>query len=536
MGSSISALRTTWFSEEAIMDTNSVVIIGAGPTGMAAAALLAKYGVSTIVVEREPEVVPIPRAVHLDEEVLRILHGTCLGPELAAQTRPIRGMVLVDRERRPLITFSREGLGMHGFSPSNGFDQPELDGAMRVALAREPHVTLRAGTSVEAVEPLADGSLRVTVHDHARNVFEDLKALAVLGCDGARSRTRAFVGTEFEDLGFEARWLVVDVALSEPIDLYDGCLQVADPDRPTTYFQTGGGRHRWELMLRDDERPEEMTHEARVRELLTPWLGSAVERAKLRRAAVYTFHSLVARRFRRGNVFLLGDAAHQTPPFIGQGMGAGVRDAANLAWKLAAVVQGRARPELLDTYESERRPHVRSVIAQAVLLGRTMRTRLGGTYRNRVLRQVGSFGAFHALMLRRAFPAYGAGPLVHSARAGGFVPRALVELEGRQVHIDELLGGEFVILRARDAQPGGKPAVTVQPVSSTRSPSTVVDRDGALSSWLAGLGAQAALVRPDRIVMACGRARDAERWLEALSQACGWEHRATDVLGYRESA
>jgi 3-(3-hydroxy-phenyl)propionate hydroxylase len=508
------------------MESNSIVIIGAGPTGMAAAALLAKYGVSTTVVEREPEIVAIPRAVHLDEEVRRILHDTCLGPALAAQTRPIRGMMVVDRERRPLITFRREGLGLHGFSPSHGFDQPELEAGMRAELAREPRVSLRTNTSVDSVEPLADGSLRVTVHDRTRGVTEELRAPMVLGCDGARSRTRAFVGTDFEDLGFEARWLVVDVALAEPVDLYDGCLQVADPERPTTYFQTGGGRHRWEIMLRDEEQADEMKQEPRVRELLRPWLGAAADRATLRRVAVYTFHSLVARQFRRGNVFLLGDAAHQTPPFIGQGLGAGVRDAANLAWKLAAVVQGRARPELLDTYQSERRPHVRLVIQQAVLLGRTMKTRLGGAYRDRVLKQVGDFAPFRELMLRRAFPRYGLGELVSSGRAGGFVPRALVEHDGRPLYIDELLAGGFALVRRLEPQLGAAARLEVEPVGSAARPYTVVDRDGVLNAWFEELRAEAVLVRPDRIVMACGRVRAQETWLEALARACAWQSAA----------
>lgn len=503
------------------MSPSSVVIIGAGPTGMAAAALLARHGVPSTIFERELDIVPIPRAVHLDEEVMRIFHDTCLGEDVAAETRPIRGMLLVDRERRPLISFDREGLGPHGFPRSNAFDQPELERAMRTALAREPLVSLRTGTSVEAVEHLGNGRLRVTVHDRQRDVIEDLETHALLGCDGARSRTRTFVGTDFEDLGFDARWLVVDVATPASLDLYEGVLQVADPERPATYFHTGGGRHRWEIMLREGETPEEMTREARVREILAPWLGPATSTATLRRRAVYTFHSLVARRFRRGNVFLLGDAAHQMPPFIGQGMGAGVRDAANLAWKLAAMLQGRARPELLDTYETERRPHVRSVIQQAVLLGRMMRTTLGGRYRDRALHRLGAFRPLHDLVVRRAFPAITPGPMVRprgSGPAGGHVPRAPVEIDGRLTHIDEVLGDGFALLALEGAR-----RARVRRLGDARSHRTIVDCEGVLAAWLSDLGAEAALVRPDRVVMASGPVRGAPGWIEALSRACGWQ-------------
>jgi 3-(3-hydroxy-phenyl)propionate hydroxylase len=503
------------------MRERPVVIVGAGPTGMTAAALLARRGVPVVVFEREADVLPIPRAVHLDEEVMRVFHDAGFGAEVAAVTAPIRGMLLVDRALGTLVSFAREGIGTHGFPRSSAFDQPELERAMRSALAREPLVSLRTGTSVEAVEPRGDAVLRVTARDARRGAIETLEAGAVLGCDGARSRTRTFVGADLEDLGFDARWLVVDVATPAPLGLYEGCLQVADPDRPTTYFHTGRGLHRWEIMLRAGETPAEMTREARVRELLAPWLGPATSTATIRRRAVYTFHSLIARGLRRGRVFLLGDAAHQTPPFIGQGMGAGVRDAANLAWKLAEVLQGRAREELLDTYEAERRPHVRSVVQQAVLLGRTMRTTLGGRLRDPVLRRLGAFGPIHDLFLRRAFPAYEAGPLIRprgSGPAGGHAPRAPVEIDGRATHLDEVLGDGFALVVRAGAAQGGRGIVRVRRLGDACLDRAVVDRDGVLSAWLAELGAEAALVRPDRVVMASGRLAAAPRWIASLSR------------------
>lgn len=508
------------------MSEGSVVIIGAGPTGMAAAALLARHGVRSILFEREAEVLKIPRAVHLDEEVLRVLHQCCLGEEVAQEIRPIRGMQLVDRERRTLVSFARDGKGSHGFARSNAFDQPELEAAMRRGLAREPLVTLRTSTSVEAVEHLPGGRLRVTVHDRQQGVLEELETQAVLACDGARSRTRTFVGTDFEDLGFTGRWLVVDVTTDAELDLYDGCLQVADPERPTTYFCTGRGRHRWEIMLRDEETAEEMTREERVRALLEPWLGRATRAATLRRRAVYTFYSLVARRFRRGNVFLLGDAAHQTPPFIGQGMGAGIRDAANLAWKVAAVTQGRARPALLDTYELERRPHVRSVILQAVLLGRTMRTRVGGGLRDGVIRRLGSLPPLHDTFLRRAFPDLTRGPLVRprrSRRAGCHVPRATVEFDGRITHMDDALGDDFALVSIDPAANGGPSPLQIRHLGDVERIRTVADREGTMRAWFAELGAQAVLVRPDRVVMASGARAAAPAWIESLTRACGWK-------------
>lgn len=505
------------------MIRDTVIVIGAGPTGMTAAALLARYGVPVLVFEREADILAIPRAVHLDEEVLRGLHLSSLGREVAREIRPIRGMQLVDRERRTLVSFEREGEGLHGFARSNAFDQPELERAMRRALTAEPRVTLRSGVEVEAVEHLASGRLRVTVRVRASGELETYEAPAVLACDGARSRARTFVGTELEDLGFDARWLVVDVRTDAPLDLYDGCLQVADPERPTTYFCTGAGRHRWEIMLAEDETADVMTQEDRVRALLRPWLGDATNEAELRRRAVYTFHSLVAHRWRRGNLFLLGDAAHQTPPFIGQGMGAGVRDAVNLAWKLAAVLAGRASPALLDTYERERRPHVRSVIAQAVLLGKTMRTTLGGSYREAILQRVGAVEALHRWMVGRAFPPLVRGPMVGApgARtAGDHAPRARVEHAGQATDLDAVLGDDFALLTLEDR--GSVPSVRIRRLRDGAEDVVVADTRGTLAAWFAARGAESALVRPDRVVMASGAANAAPRWLEALERACGW--------------
>lgn len=494
----------------------TVAVIGAGPTGMTAAALLARRGAKVHLFEREAEVVAIPRAVHCDEEVVRIAHLAGFGGAFASVTTPFRGMRLVDRHRTPLVSFEREGRGPHGFLRSNAFDQPELERAMRAALAREPNVVLRTATTVEAVEPLTGHRQRVTVRDVATGGTESMEMLAVLGCDGARSRARTFVGTDFEDLGFDARWLVVDVVTPHPLGLYEGCLQVADPEHPTTYVRTGPDRHRWEIMLSDGESAEDATLEANVRKRLAPWLGAQAADVTLRRTAVYTFHSLVARTYRRGRLFLLGDAAHQMPPFIGQGLGAGIRDAANLAWKLAAVLDGKEEEAILDTYEAERRPHVRAVTKQAVMLGRTMQSRAFGEHRDAWLRRLGRSPVVRGLALRRAFPELGLGPLVKprgSGPAGGHAPRAAVVAEGRETHLDDVLGQDFALLiRQEDGRVR---------VGDLDGRTLALVRGHELDAWLDAIEAEAVLVRPDRVVMASGRRSAVGRWREALTRA-GW--------------
>lgn len=498
------------------MSGHPVVVVGAGPTGMTAAALLARYGVDVILFERARDVAPIPRAVHFDDEVMRIFDRAGFGEEMAGVATPIRGMQLLSRDRRILFSFDREGVGPHGFALSNGFDQPELERAMRRALATRAGVRLRSGVEVQAVEPRPHGApMRVTARDVETGALETVEASAVLGCDGARSRLREFVGTGLEDLGFDARWMVVDVETTEEIPLYRGVLQVCAPDRPATYVHVGRGRHRWELMLADGDTPEAMQEDRRVRSLLEPFLGDLAGRVTLRRRAVYAFHSLIARSYRRGRLFLLGDAAHQTPPFIGQGMCAGIRDADNLAWKLAWVLSGRAHESLLDTYQSERRAHARSVIGRAVLLGRVMQMRRGTAVRDVFLRSAAR--SRHALdwALRGAFPCYERGPAVGigRARGGEHAPRFPLVRAGRASHLDELLGSDLGLVfrgdRTRVAWPlGSGKALCLG--------HDFEDPEGAVSSWFDHMRADAALIRPDKVVMAAGSLDDARRWVSSI--------------------
>ena len=209
----------------------------------------------------------------------------------------------------------------------------------------------------------------------------------LLGCDGANSLVRAAIGACMEDLKFEQRWLVVDVATAVELDQEEWVHQVCDPHRAATYMRVGNTRYRWEFRLLADETADDYNTMATLYPLIRPWVKDvAPEQLQLVRVAEYTFRAQVANRWRRGNMFILGDAAHLTPPFIGQGMGAGLRDATNLAWKLAGVVDGWLPESVLDTYEQERMPHVRYLIRFALAVGTAMTA--GGEVGNFVRRVV----------------------------------------------------------------------------------------------------------------------------------------------------
>ena len=339
-----------------------VAIVGLGPVGATLAALLGGRGVRVIVLERETTAYGLPRAAHLDGEALRILDAA--GAPVARLGRLLDGFDLVDASGRLLLRGRPAETPPPGFPPGVLVHQPVMEARLRDRLDGLNGVEVRLG---HAVTEVAQSDRGVTLRGEGpRGPFE-VKAAFVVGCDGARSRIREHVGAELRGGGFEQPWLVVDTVLRHPVRLAPRLLQIADPERPTTYVPFPGPRRRWEFRLRPGEEPEAMGAADSVRALLRPHVDP--EAVEVERAAVYVFHDLVARPWRRARVLIAGDAAHQMPPFLGQGLGAGLRDAWALAPLLTQVIRGGDLARL-DAFEAARRPHVKAVVRQAVRLGR----------------------------------------------------------------------------------------------------------------------------------------------------------------------
>ncbi|MBK3572689.1 bifunctional 3-(3-hydroxy-phenyl)propionate/3-hydroxycinnamic acid hydroxylase [Streptomyces sp. MBT65] len=475
-----------------------VVIVGAGPVGVTAALLLAQHGVRTVVLERHHDVYPLPRAVATDDEVRRILQAAGIADEFAAVARPARGLRLLDARHRVIAEFRRSPRGHHGFPQTSMFDQPELERLLREALARRPECELRGGAEVTAVGQHGDGPVRVAYRDEEGEHL--LLADAVLGCDGAGSLTRDAVGAQWEDLRFEEHWTVIDVTTKAAVRCWEGVDQVCDPHRPATFMRIGEDRYRWEFRLRE---MEDLDAE-RLRELVAPWVDIArVDDFHVIRQAQYTFRARIADRWRRGRVFLLGDAAHLTPPFVGQGLCSGLRDAHNLSWKLARVLQQGGDERLLDTYERERKPHARHLIRLAVATGWAM---TGGQDRAAALRRTAIAAACRIPgVTSRAGRDLGrplaAGPLTRRGRLGGTScpqPRVTTR-DGQHLRLDDVLGDSFAVLTAVPLSPALR-ALT------DGLGARVVDvhesgDDGTLAAWLRAGRADAVLLRPDRVVL-----------------------------------
>lgn len=342
-----------------------VAIVGAGPSGLVLGILLAQLGRSVVVLERWPEPYTLPRAVHFDHEVGRLLQSCGIGAELRALSEPAEVYEWRNGAGTTLLRFGRIGTAASGWPFSSMFCQPELEAAIAARAEALPALELRRGVEVDAIDQHDDHVVVGCAGGGA------VRARYAVGCDGANSSVRELLGIGVEDRGFHFDWLIVDVVLHEPRVFDPINLQICDPVRPTTAVSGGPGRRRWEFMRLPEETLQELGEEARAWELLEPW-DVHPGNARIERHAVYTFNARVARRWQEGRAFLAGDAAHLMPPFAGQGMCSGIRDAANLAWKLDLVLAGRADPAVLATYEQERRPSAVAAIDFSIELGQVI--------------------------------------------------------------------------------------------------------------------------------------------------------------------
>lgn len=484
--------------------TYDVAIIGMGPVGVTLAGLLGSFGRKVLAIDAEADVYALPRAIGMDHEVMRVFQQIgaadalqdCIGAYRPSEYRTAEGDVIRRLDSRPPPY-------QLGWPPYLTFVQPDLERTLRKVVADIPSVALLSETRLVAFDQSTDQvSLTLQNNGHTRTET----ARFVVGCDGGGSFVRKTLGIEFEDLGFDEPWLVVDVLINDGVELPETNIQFCDPDRPHTYVVGPGNLRRWEFMLMPGEDPKAMAEEATVRNLLSPWIRP--DQARIWRAATYRFHALIAERWRDANVFLAGDSCHMTPPFLAQGMVQGIKDVANLAWKLDAVIAG-ADGALLDTYQAERRPLVRDVISITRDLGRviceTDREKAGT--RNTHMRAEMQAGRGFSIR-QDLFPPIAAGPLClpsQTKAAGRPAPQPQVLTRDGEVPLDSVTGHRFALLMQADfsahdqdlerARAMGLAVVTI-------GTDILPDVSGVFETWMAEHHAKAVLTRPDHVVMA----------------------------------
>lgn len=477
-----------------------VLIVGLGPVGAALGALLASRGRSVIVVERERTVYPLPRAVGFDGDVMRIFQRMGLADEVAKHVRfsPFYDFVAADGQL--LLRYDRSAGGHPSSWPHNvTFYQPAVELLLREQIERSAAGRYLLGYAFEDLRQDADA---VVARFGSETGQLRIRASYLVGCDGAKSEVRRKCGIGLDNFGFDEPWLVVDFLADDLSGLPDRNMQFCDPARPATYLQMGPGRYRWEFMVLESDPPGSMQDEKTIRRLLAERGVSRED--PIERSAVYRFHGLVARQWRKGRVLLAGDSAHQTPPFAGQGLCSGLRDAFNLAWKLDRVVKGEASDALLDSYEVERRPQVSFIIRSAIELGRIVCTidPERAALRNADMLANLSAGRMPPPL---TYPPLAEGCLLAGAPgAGELFPQPVAFAGGRTLRFDDLSAGKAVLVgRSRAALEGVRSADIMSiPLDEDR----VAPFATAISAWLDAKSTDCVLVRPDFHVFGTGDA------------------------------
>lgn len=349
--------------EHTLPTHTEVLVIGHGPVGAALSCLLGRLKVEVVVVDVALDILEMPRAIALDNEALRILQMAGLGEDAFARI-PIHEVRMICPH---VGLFNRVNSSGHidGHPKLVTFYQPELERALRREASRHASISTFAGWELLSFGETSEGVIARLRHLDGRE--HELRARYLIGADGASSRVRTLIGQDFKGETYSEDWLIVDAGQRHDTAI-DHVEFICDPKRPTPHMPAPDGRERWEFMLQPGETREEMESPARIAELLKPWVSPS--ELTIERKAVYRFHARCCDSFQKGRVFLVGDAAHITPPFVGQGLVAGLRDVANLAWKLKWVLHHGTSLSLLDSYDLERRPHAQRMINLAKLMGR----------------------------------------------------------------------------------------------------------------------------------------------------------------------
>lgn len=523
-----------------------VLISGLGPTGVTLTALLSQRGLRVAAFDKLPDLYPLPRAIGPDHEAMRLLQQLGLTETIAPHVAPYRPSEYRGVDGNPIRRLDAAPAPYPlGWAPNYVFNQPALEKALREHVRNCTDASLH--THSEIVDfGQSDNSVWIEAIQANTNESTRYEASYLIACDGGSSPIRKRLGIALEDLGFDEAWLVVDSIVPTPklSELPQTQVQYCNPARPATFVVGPGNHRRWEIMLQPGDSTQTPFPEHEIWKLLEPWVKPG--EITLWRSAAYRFHGLVAKQWRDGRIFLAGDAAHMTPPFMAQGMMQGLRDASNLSWKLARVLRDGADDSLLNSYEEERRPHTLTTTRAAIELGRIICERdpdkaarrdaeLRARYKGKTTIRQNMIPNLEHGLLNTSTP--GSGQIFPQARLAA--PRSDVLLDDITGPVFRLcvlgspssatcakflkalqpLRGRLIVL-SRANTPNVRPDVPPESPENYRTeprdsaPNAVQDEDAleiveaaaVIEPWMQSLGVSYAIVRPDHYVY--GTARD----------------------------
>jgi 2-polyprenyl-6-methoxyphenol hydroxylase-like FAD-dependent oxidoreductase len=502
------------------MSDYDVAIVGYGPTGMTLAALLGQLGRRVVVLERYTGLYNLPRAACFDDEIMRTFQKLGLVAEISRGAEVQRGYEWVNGAGQTLVDFQYDTRAPGGWAALYMMFQPHIEAVLDRYDKSLPTVEVRQGVTVSEIEQNGEAVTLRGIGPNGETV--SVRARFAVGADGGNGFTRRTLGRQIDDYGFQENWLVCDFRLRGTVQP-PRFRQVCDPAQPIAIVNIGPGHHRFSFMLDPDETAEEATKHEGVWSRVSGYLTK--DDAELIRVANYVFRSRIVEEWRQGRVFLAGDAAHEMPPFLAQGMCSGIRDSHNLAWKLDLVLAGRADDALLDTYQPEREPHVRFITEKAIELGRVQTMRDPVKARERDERLFAQRRA-HQGPAKLRYPGLRGGLVADS---GEFFPQGRVRSNGREALFDDIVGPGWCIvgcepdvfgaltLSHREAWKaiGGRIAAVTVPQTA----GALEDVGGTYRAWFAAHACSVAVVRPDWYLY--GTARDGRELTALLEQLAG---------------
>jgi 3-(3-hydroxy-phenyl)propionate hydroxylase len=531
-----------------------VLIVGAGPTGLALANALGSEGTRVLVCEQDEDVAQMPRSVSVDDEAMRFMQAVGLADAARRTVFPGTGTKYFGA-RGQLLTYGRgSDRPRYGHPIKNPMDHSEFQRMLLHGTARFPNVEVRHGTRVSGITQDAAGATATIELDGATS---SATVRYVIGADGARSTIRTAIGLEpMDGSAFEQRWLVVDTINDPHDERY--AMHHGDPRRPRVVVVGREGRCRYEFLVHADEHPSETEMIALATRLVRPYRGR-LDPEDIVRCTIYRFYALVAREFRVERAFLVGDAAHLMPPFAGQGLNSGLRDAANLSWKLAMVLRGDAGERLLDTYAEERKPHATAMVNLSVQMGSMMMTssRPKAWARDAgflVGQRLPWFDRFFRELRFKPPARHATGFCLADASASSaigamiFQPR-VIDSTCSYREFDDLIGPGFALIAI-----GGSPealnhlsdpiwerigaarlhvALDDRLPNRDAGPRGVADADGQLADQLNELRGRLVLVRPDRFIAGAFDPADEREFVRRVEDVLGAASRDTAVVAVR---
>jgi 3-(3-hydroxy-phenyl)propionate hydroxylase len=494
-----------------------VIVVGCGPCGATLAGLLGQRGVRVLVIEKSRDVFAQPRAAHIDHTGLRTIQQFGFLEAVLPAMIHNQSLDLVNHAHELLMRLPAGQKSVSNLPTSVYFYQPELDRQLRAAISAIATVDVRLGHEWVSLSQNSD-CVDVRFKDAGGNLAT-ARARWLVGCDGSWSPVRESIGCKLDSLGFDERWLVLDLRLYGTHRLLpsDRAVQVCDPKRPHLTMPISENRQRFEFMLLPGDDADAIALPKSTSGLLASWLQP--DTYTVERSAIYTFHGLIADGWRSGRVLIAGDAAHQMPPFLGQGMCSGLRDAANLSWKLAAVIRDGAPESILDTYEAERSPHVRQIIEAAIEFGRLVCITDPAEAAIRDERFLID-KTIPESIANFSLPRLIDGPLVGPGGGALFVQP---EIDGRR--LDDVVRGRFLVV-SRTMRELGQSRSWWEDTMGAAVIVLETHPSEDISRWMLRFKAGVAVVRPDRYVLATGSDLDAITRM-AAPQLC--KHAAFDI-------